>query len=95
MDFIINRIENIEYSLAEIDKFVEDVKSLNSDAARLSEKYFLESQIDEIKRSLNTIKKKIKNDKIVEKSDYSKLKQMKNQYQDLAEYLSQDREINA
>jgi chaperonin cofactor prefoldin len=94
MDFIINRIEKIEYSLADIERFVEEVKSLDSDTARLSEKYSLESKIKEIEKTLSTIKRRLKSDQIVEKSDYLKLRQMKNQYEDLAEFLSKSRELN-
>jgi DNA repair ATPase RecN len=94
MDFIINRIEKIEYSLADIEKFVEEVKSLDSDTSRLSEKYSLESKIKEIEKTLSTIKRRLKGDQIVEKSDYLKLRQMKKQYEDLAEFLSKSRELN-
>jgi predicted MPP superfamily phosphohydrolase len=94
MDFLINRIEKIEYSLAGIEKFMEEVKSLDSDVVQLLDKYSLESKIKEIQQTLDAIKRRVKNDQVVEKSDYLKLRQMKNQYEDLAEYLSQNREIN-
>lgn len=94
MDFIINRIENVEYSLSDVKKYVEEVRELNTEADRLAEKYSLEKKIKEINKSLETIKRRIKSDKIVEKSDYSKLKQMKSQYEDLADYLSKSRELN-
>ncbi len=94
MDFLINRIDKIEYSLAGIEEFVEEVKSLDSDVVQLLDKYSLESKIKEIQQTLEAIKRRVKNDQVVEKSDYLKLRQMKNQYEDLAEYLSQNREMN-
>jgi chaperonin cofactor prefoldin len=95
MDFLINRIEKIEQSLVEIDKFVEEFENVDSDAAQLSQKYSIENQLNEIKKSLKTIKSRIENDQIIEKSNYSKLKQMKTQYEDLADYLSKKNKIEA
>ncbi len=94
MDFIINRIEKIEYWLTDIEKFVEELRELDIDADRLAEKYSLEKKAEEIHKCLETIKIRVKNGQIVEKTDYLKLKQMENQYEDLVEYLSQHKNIN-
>jgi len=56
MDFIINRIEKIEYSLAKFAKCIEELKSLDTDAARLTEKYSLEKEINSIEKHLKKIK---------------------------------------
>jgi len=97
MDFLLNRISNMEKSLDQIESFVNEVEELDSSNTEeikdISARYSIDKEIYFIKSTLNMIKYRIQNDKIVEKSDYTKLKQMKKQYEDLASYLKSTREL--
>ncbi len=97
MDFMVNRISNMEKSLEQVESFVKEVENLDSnnieEVKDISARYSIDKEINFIKSTLKMIKSRIQNDKIVEKSDYSKLKQMKKQYEDLANYLESTRDI--
>lgn len=97
MDFMLNRISNMEKSLKQVESFVKELEDLDSDNTEeiknIFERYSVDKEINFIKSTLKMIKSRIQNDKIVEKSDYSKLKQMKKQYEDLANYLESTRNI--
>jgi len=95
MDFMVNRIQNIEKSLSNLENFCGELKKRDNISAaelnQLLEAHCAEEEFEHIHKNLDLLKKRIQNDEIVEKSDYQKLKQMKDQYEDLAEFLSQQK----
>lgn len=94
MDFMLNRIYDVEKSISVVDNFIKNIKEKNTDQELLEELEIdsVEKELNSISSNLRLLKMRIKNNKVVKKSSYYKLKQMKKQYDDLARYLSSKRE---